>query len=161
MNNALKLIIPLMNENFKLDDFKSENGFVEAYLEDINRPSLVNHIFLLYDGVLSTSKMMERDERFRSFGSLYSRKTIYISGNPYLIYTFVTLSKDILDIKEGRIPYKNELLKKIMHFWTIEDDFMFEIACDRNTRFEVEGLIVPEEDYIPEPTDEFDNEPLL
>lgn len=148
----------MLNENFKLDDFKEYTGFVDGYLEDINRPSLVDHIFLLYDGHLDTVEKIERDQRFRSFASLYSRKVIFISGNPYLIYTFVNISKDVRRIREGKTPYKRDDLKKIMHFWTLHDDFIFELACNPNVRFNTEGLVVPEVDYIPDFDDEFDSE---
>lgn len=158
MPNVLKLMLPLLDENFKLSDFTEQTGFVDGYLEDINRPSLVNHIFLLYDGNLDTVEKIERDQRFRSFSHLYSRKVIFISGNPYLIYTFVTISKDIERIRGGKTPYKQEDLKKIMLFWTLNDDFIFELACNRNVHFKTEGLVVPEEDYRPDFDDEFDSE---
>lgn len=147
----------MMNENFKVDDFSEKAGFVDGYLEDINRPSLVDHIFLLYDGYLDTAEKLERDERFRSFATLYSRKTIYISGNPYLIYTFVNMSKDIRRIKDGKAPYKIDDLKKIMSFWTLNDDFIFEFACNRAVGFVTEGLVVPEEDYRPDFDEGFDD----
>lgn len=158
MANTLKLMIPLLNENFKLSDFTESTGFVDGYLEDINRPSLVNHIFLLYDGNLDTVEKIERDERFRSFSSLYSRKVIFISGNPYMLYTFVCISKEMQRIRDGKLPYKREDLKKIMLFWTLHDNLMFEIACNGKIQLITEGLVVPEEDYRPDFDDEFDSE---
>lgn len=156
MAKALKLIIPLLNENFKLTDFNETTHFVEGYLEDINRPSLVNHIFLMYDGDMTTYEEFERDQRFRSFKSLYSRKTIYVNKKPYLLYTFVNILPEIRRIKEGKLPYKTPELKKIMSFWTLNDDFIFELACNRNIQFKTEGLMVPEEDYRPSDDDELD-----
>lgn len=157
MPNVLKLIIPLLHENFKLDDFTDKVGFVNGYLEDINRPSMVNHIFLMYDGELNTSEKLERDERFRSFSSLYSRSTIFIGNKPYLLYAFVNISKEFIRIKEGKTPYKTEDLKSIMSFWTLNDDFIFELACNKCLTFETEGFVVPEEDYRPDFDPEFDN----
>lgn len=158
MANTLKLMIPLLNENFKLSDFTESVGFVDGYLEDINRPSLVNHIFLLYDGNFDTAEKIERDQRFRSFPSLYSRKIIFISGNPYMIYTFVCISKEMQRIRDGNVPYKREDLKKIMSFWTLNDDFIFKLACNDKVQLVTKGLVVPEEDYIPDFDDEFDSE---
>lgn len=156
MANALKLIIPLLDESLTLNDFSQEAGFSDAYLEDINRPSLVNHIFLLYDGNLDTVSKLERDEKLRKCNTLYSRKTIYIDKKPYLLYIFVIVSRSIIRIRDGNIPYSPKDLTRIMLFWNLTDDFINDLMIYRNKTFTTEGIIVPEEDYIPSWEDEFE-----
>jgi hypothetical protein len=61
-------------------------------------------------------------------------------------------------IRDGNVPYKREDLKKIMSFWTLNDDFIFSLACNDKVQLVTKGLVVPEEDYIPDFDDEFDSE---
>lgn len=149
MANAIKLIVPLLNDNFLLEDFTEENGFIDGYLEDINRPSLINHIFLAFDGKLDTSYKLERDERIRKMKELYKRYTIYISGNPILLYVFVIVNKDIQRIKDGIMPVNTENVIKIHKFWNFTDSFINSLIIMKIQPFDID-LIVPEEDYIPE-----------
>lgn len=157
MNNALKLAIPLISDKLSLDDISEEAGFVDAYFEDINRPSLTNHVFLLYDGKLDTVEKLERDVKLREIDTLYLRKTIFISGNPYLLYVFVILNEGIKSIRKGFVPYKQEDMNRIMMFWNLEDPFVNDLFTSRKVTFEQERGVVPEEDYIPSWEEEFDD----
>lgn len=149
MANAIKLIVPLLNDTFLLEDFTEENGFIDGYLEDINRPSLINHIFLAFDGKLDTSYKLERDERIRKMKELYKRYTIYISGNPVLLYVFVIINKDIQRVKDGIMPVNTENIIKIHKFWNFTDAFINSLIIMKIQPFDI-NLVVPEEDYIPE-----------
>lgn len=149
MANAIKLIVPLLNNSFLLEDFTEENGFIDGYLEDINRPSLINHIFLAFDGKLDTSYKLERDERIRKMKELYKRYTIYISGNPVLLYVFVIINKDIQRVKDGVMPVNTENVIKIHKFWNFTDAFINSLIIMKIQPFDI-NLVVPEEDYIPE-----------
>lgn len=149
MANAIKLIVPLLNDTFLLEDFTEENGFINGYLEDINRPSLINHIFLAFDGKLDTSYKLERDERIRKMKELYKRYTIYISGNPVLLYVFVIINKDIQRVKDGVMPVNTENIIKIHKFWNFTDTFINSLIIMKIQPFDI-NLVVPEEDYIPE-----------
>lgn len=149
MANAIKLIVPLLNDTFLLEDFTEENGFIDGYLEDINRPSLINHIFLAFDGKLDTSYKLERDERIRKMKELYKRYTIYVSGNPVLLYVFVIINKDIQRVKDGIMPVNTENIIKIHKFWNFTDAFINSLIIMKIQPFDI-NLVVPEEDYIPE-----------
>lgn len=149
MANAIKLIVPLLNDTFLLEDFTEENGFIDGYFEDINRPSLINHIFLAFDGKLDTSYKLERDERIRKMKELYKRYTIYISGNPVLLYVFVIINKDIQRVKDGIMPVNTENIIKIHKFWNFTDAFINSLIIMKIQPFDI-NLVVPEEDYIPE-----------
>ena len=155
MSNTAKLIIPLLDKDFKKEDFTDETGFVDGYVEDINKPSLTNHTFLVFDGNLDTEKKLERDAKMRHCSTLYSRRTAYISGNPYLIYTFINLSKAIERIRDNKMPYDEENYLRIMRFWNFEDDYVNSFLRNPSKRVD-DGLVVPEEDYTQEWGDEFD-----
>ena len=99
MANVIKLIVPLLDKSFEKEDISEESGFVEGYLQDINRPYLDNHIFLLYDGKLDTVAKLKRDEKIRKMPTLYGRYTIHIKNVPYLLYVF-SIIKTLLTIRE-------------------------------------------------------------
>ena len=49
LNDTTKYILPLLfNNNDDIIVNETKYGFVNAYLSDINRPQLYNHIFLMY-----------------------------------------------------------------------------------------------------------------
>ena len=60
MNNLLKLAIPLLNTDIKLSDIDSTTGFVGAYFEDINKPYLTDHMFLMYDDTVKGDNVAKR-----------------------------------------------------------------------------------------------------
>lgn len=149
MANAIKLMVPIINDMFCISDFSEKNGFIDGYLEDINRPSLTNHVFLAFDGNLDTEYKIERDERYRLMKELYKRYTIYISGRPVLLYIFIIIDKDLKRIKEGMMPINEDNILKIHKFWNFTDSFINSLIMMRIQIFDTD-LVVPEEDYIPE-----------
>lgn len=159
MSIHLKLIIPLLGLDFKREDLKHENGFMEAYTYDINRPSLDNHIFLLYDRTV-TNESIERDERFKKIPSFYSRIEVQIKGHLYICYTFVITQKPIDSIKSGSTMIPEYGLLRIYRFWNFTDDevnrFMFDITYLNKHKYETTS--VPEWDYTEEYVLSYDEE---
>lgn len=148
MSIHMKLIIPLLGLSFKKEDFLLENGFMQAYSYDINRPSLDNHIFLLYDGTV-TNESIERDVRFKNIPSFYSRRDVWINEHFFICYTFVITNKVIKDIKSNNACIPENGLLRIYKFWNFTDDelnhFMFDSTYLINCQFK--DITVPEWDY--------------
>lgn len=148
MSIHMKLIIPLLGLDFKREDFDHSNGFMEAYSYDINRPSLDNHIFLLYDSTV-TNESIDRDKRFKSIPSFYSRRDVWINNHLFLCYTFIITSKTIKNIKSNTNTIPINGLLRIYKFWNFTDDelnrFMFDSTYLITHQFE--HNIVPEWDY--------------
>ena len=148
MSIHMKLIIPLLGFDFKKEDLLPENGFMDAYSYDINRPSLDNHIFLLYDDTV-TNVSIERDKRFKNIPSFYSRINISIKGHLFICYTFVITNEVIKVIKSNGASIPQNGLLRIYKFWSFTDDelnhFMFDNTYLITHQFK-ENL-VPEWDY--------------
>ena len=148
MSIHMKLIIPLLGLDFKREDLNPKNGFMEAYSCDINRPSLDNHIFLVYDSNV-TNKSIERDNRFKKIPSFYSRRDIWIKDHLFICYTFVITNKVIKDIKSNSCTIPNNGLLRIYKFWNFTDDelnhFMFDNTYLISHQFK--ETVVPEWDY--------------
>lgn len=148
MSIHMKLIIPLLGLDFKREDLDPKNGFMEAYSYDINRPSLDNHIFLLYDSTV-TNESIERDARFKKIPSFYSRRDVWIKGHLFICYTFVITNKTIKDIKSNSNIIPENGLLRIYKFWNFTDNelnrFMFNNIYLITNQFEISS--VPEWDY--------------
>ena len=89
MNAAYKLIIPLLDKNLTLEDISPEAGFIDVFSEDINKPYLDNHIFLLYDLTNTSAKAYSRNKKLESSKKLYDKYIITISGNEFIVYVFI------------------------------------------------------------------------
>ena len=148
MNNTAKLIIPLLYDKFDLNDFSAESGFIEGYVTNKNKPSLTNHTFLVYDANLDTVEKVDRDAKMRNCPYLYSRRIIWVSKTPYMIYTFVNMSKSIRRLRDGFMPYDREDYLRIMRFWNFSDEYVNSFLLNPLKGVDI-GLDVPEEDYIP------------
>lgn len=148
-NLIAKLIVPLLDENIKLEDLSKESGFVNAYTEDINKPFYYNHIFLLYESV-DTKESLERFQKFNKLKTIHNRRYVTINNKHYIVYTFIKINKDINNIlKCGQVfNPKNSLI--INKFWKDLDSEMFQKCF--HPRYELSEEIkdiLPEEDYYP------------
>ena len=147
MSNIKKAIVPLIDINISLDDISEDTGFIDCYLEDINRPYLDNHVFLLYKwkNPMSTKVFY----KFKNVKSFYGYKIIYIDKTPYILYIF-TSNVNIKRLKGGNILLGDCLKLRILRFWQFTDKWVtFNImrgiiSCDPPSDK------VPEEDYLEE-----------
>lgn len=148
MSIHMKLIIPLLGLDFKKEDFLLENGFMQAYNYDINRPYLDNHIFLLYDSTV-TNESIERDLRFKNIPSFFNRLDVYIKGTLFICYTFVITNKVIKDIKSNTNTIPEKGLLRIYRFWDFTDDEINHLMFDNTylINHQFEQTTVPEWDY--------------
>ena len=144
-----KLILPLINANLDLSDISAEAGFAGIYTMDINRPSLTNHVFLLYKKV-ATKQSWKTREKLSNLPNLYSKRSISINGVLYTLYSF-TINAPIKAIKDnGHILLDKNYKIQISKFWDFMDsninEYMFGTAY---TGEMFKDTVVPEEDYSP------------
>ena len=147
MSNITKTIIPFIDNNLSLDDFSENEGFVGVYYEDINRPYLDNHIFLMYnwDDKKSTKVFF----KFKNIPSFYGYKIIYLSKKAYIVYTF-TSNMLINRLKNGTCILRDVNKQRILQFWQFKDAWVTlntlrgTIVCDPPKD------ILPEEDFMPD-----------
>ena len=145
-----KLILPLISEQLTLDDIIPETGFAGVFTMDINRPSLTNHIFLMYKKVGTTESRKTR-EKLSNLPNLYNKRKILINGIVYTLYAFIT-NKPIKNIKNnGHMLLDKADKVQISRFWNFMDsditDYMFGYAYTGQL---FEDTVVPEEDFNPE-----------
>lgn len=149
MSKHFKTIIPLLSNDLVLDDIKVENGFVGAFSYDINRPTLDQHIFLLYIYNV-TNFFKERDARLKACPTFRSRRTVRIKGFLIVCYTFYNNQRSIRSIIDDRWLVNDEDKLRIFKFWNFTDNDInqYMLHPDINLFSETfKQVVIPEWDY--------------
>lgn len=147
MNNLLKLIIPLLNDNISLNDISVESGFIDAYTFDINRPEN-GYIYLMYDAQLRNKSTAKRYFKFLNLPEYKTSRIIHIKNKSYLLYVFSITNKVIRDLVKGLVLLNNNQKTRILQFWGFTDMFVQNVILN-NINFLQSKYDVPEEDYEP------------
>lgn len=121
MSYHLKFIIPLLDEGITIDDLSPNAGFVDAFTDDINRPYLDRHIFLLYVDTLDTKEAYDRTIKFKSFKSLYNTVTVRIKGILCRVYAFCVTNPAINHITKNTFMLSDSDKLRILRFWKTTD----------------------------------------
>ena len=149
MTNLIKLAIPLIDQSLTLKDISKEMGFVDAYFEDINRPYLDYHIFLLYDANAKGVGVYDTMQKLKGLASFYGLRVIYINKKPYYLYTF-TSNTAIDNLHNGRIWLNENNKLRVLQFWQFKDCWVSTNVMRGTMACEPDRSSVPEEDYQPE-----------
>lgn len=144
-------ILPLMFDN--KDILFSKYGFVNAFLEDINRPWLDNHIFILYK-TCSISSSIEDDMKKNKY--YYDTYQIVIDNQFYNEYVFIIPPEIKITVDSFKqfsynvLSAENKM--KILKFWNCFDfEHIYKLLHDDNEFHALEGIeTIPEEDPIDE-----------
>lgn len=153
MSTLMKLIIPLLDDNITKEDVSDEAKFVDGFLLDRNRPTLDNHVFLMYKCDISTTTALDRNDKFKDLQSLYSSKVFYFNQIPYKIYTFPRVNPAIRRILSGEAPRLYKDASRILKFWKGEDEDVNRILLygleELIKRVDKESMnaTLPEKDY--------------
>lgn len=147
MSELKKVITPLIDTGISIEDISESEGFVDIFFEDINRPYLDNHVFLLYDwGKKKSTKVFYK---YKNLSSFYGYKVMYIEGKPYILYAF-TSNGLINRLKRGIAILRDVNKQRILQFWQFKDAWITlnvmrgTITCDPPEDY------VPEEDFMPD-----------
>lgn len=121
MSRHFKAIIPLLGDTVKLEDIDTKKGFVGAYSYDINRPSLDQHVFLMYVYIV-TPFFLERDARLKQLPTFRSRRTVHIKDFCLVCYTFGNNIEPIRNIISDSWLLDDKDKLRIFKFWNFLDD---------------------------------------
>ena len=146
-----KLIIPLLDDNIAKEDVSENSGLVGIYTEDINKPYLDNHIFLMYDTDVNTIEAMNRYRKFRQLDTLYNYRYVIINRKHYIIYTFTRVNnKEINNIIDNGLVLKHKDALNIYNFWKDLDEKTSRRIFRINYTNSIDlKSVLPEEDYYP------------
>lgn len=150
MSIHLKLILPFIDKSLKLEDISPKTGFINSYTMDINRPSLTNHIFLLYERLLTDESLKTR-EKLSNLPNLYSKRNIKINGVLCVVFCFTIVDYTIKLIKRnGYLLLNKDNKLHIGNFWQYTDAEVTEFLLGYmylGKKFK--DSYVPEEDFSP------------
>lgn len=152
MSTPYKIIIPLLDKNITKDMISKEAGFVDAFSEDINKPFLDHHIFLMYDlEIERTPKVVNRMCKFAHV--LKTKPYLHkINGHWYQIYALPKMGAANLYTKFSypiMMTEKDDL--RLIDFWgTSDDDINHYILRPESKNPKFESKQIPEEDYVEE-----------
>lgn len=152
MSLQFKLIIPLLDEQITRKDISPAAGFIDAYSEDINRPYLDNHIFLLYASSVLTNESFETEKKLSSSKNLYGKYKIYIGNTYFILFAFTIINRSIKDIMNNACALSNTDKMRVITFWGLTDAdvnrYMLNPLYVMYSKFV--NNVIPEEDYKPE-----------
>lgn len=152
MSNLMKIAIPLLNESITIEDIQDCSGFVDAYFEDINRPYLDNHLFLMYDNSSTGKNMADCFYKLFRLNNKYGVRTVYIKDKPYTVYMF-TIDRTIRLLRDGNIILNPEQKKRVLDFWGLKDAWIMNNILLGTMYEHPETSVLPEEDYMPDLTE--------
>jgi len=154
--DATTFIMPLLfDKNDWFISVYNNSGFVNAYLEDINRPYLCNHLFLVYESCALTGERI--NDILTDNVYYYSKYYITIDDTHYTIYAFIrpmNYDKIIKTIIDGeRYNLDDNTKAKITSYWDLKpNDKNFKKLFNQPTTITLEDKIkdevITEEDPI-------------
>lgn len=147
MSTQIKLILPLLDESITKDDFSKEAGFIDGYTYDKNQPSLLSHIFLLYDGESRTYKKAITYEKLRKLKSLYSCRNVRIGGRSCVLFTITVIDSKLKKLLKGIPSFEKDDVVKSLKFWDLNEDDVNCILLGIDPLLRIDNTSVPEEDY--------------
>lgn len=147
MSNITKTIIPLIDDSLTLEDFSEKEGFEGVYYEDINRPYLDSHIFLMYNW--DDKKSAKVFYKMKKISSFYGYKILYLSGKPHIVYTF-TMNPLIKRLKNGTCILRDVNKVRILQFWQFKDAWITLNVMRGTILCDPPHDTVPEEDFMPD-----------
>ena len=153
--DATTFIMPLLfDKNDWFISVYDNSGFINAYLEDINRPQLCNHIFLVYESCALTGERINAilTENVYYYGKYY----ITIDDIHYTVYAFIrpmNYDKIIKAVIDGeRYNLDDNTKVKITSYWTLKpNDYAFKKLFNPPvvlTSDKIKDEVITEEDPI-------------
>lgn len=132
MSKFEKIIIPLVDDCFKMIDFTDVAGFIDSYTQDPDKPAEPCELFLVYDDNKHNEYTIDREIRFGS--SKYLKRTYIkrVNNKPYLVYSFYIKPELKQFYSYGVISLSTSQKLRFLQFWTDLDsmtDFVMSNQC--------------------------------
>lgn len=140
MSQIEKLLIPLIDDNIKIDEVNTEK-FVGVFTEDVNSPGL-DYVYLVF--------IYDMENLHHNLGINGVDIVRRIGDSLYHIYKFPKVSVDLKRLLKGDYNLiSNEGVSKIYNFWKDEDKVTANYPFYRTLAKEKYFRTIPEEKVIP------------
>lgn len=153
MSILTKLILPLVDNGLASSYLNKNDGFVDAFLKDINKPDLDNHIFLVYEETTLPNYIRIMLTGLPTFYSKYIER---IKGKYYEVFAFIrniNYRKDVTKLLVGNTHISDAGVSNILLFYNDTEAY---ITVAAHSSISVDMDEIPIEDYIPQFSEEID-----
>lgn len=121
MSKFAKVVMPLITNDIKLDDFSEESGFVDVYTNDPDYPGDYRSIYFVVNDNVRNALSIDRARRFSKSPNIKGSYTKRCNNIPYMVYKF-SLTPSVQKMKDGIISLNVDDKARVLRFWGITSD---------------------------------------
>ena len=121
MSKFAKVVIPLIMNDIKLDDFSEKSGFVDIYTYDPDNPGDYRSIYFVVNDDVRNALSIDRARRFVKSPSFKGSYIKRCNNIPYKVYK-LNMTPSVSKMKNGVISPTDDERARILQFWGITSD---------------------------------------
>ena len=121
MSKFAKVVIPLIMNDIKLDDFSEKSGFVDIYTYDPDNPGDYRSIYFVVNDEVRNALSIDRARRFVKSPSFKGSYVKRCNNIPYKVYK-LNMTPSVSKMKNGVISPTYDERARILQFWGITSD---------------------------------------
>lgn len=137
MSKFAKVVMPLITNDIKLDDFSDESGFVNVYTSDPDRPGDYRSIYFVVNDDVRNALSIDRARRFVKSPNIKGTYVKRCNNIPYMVYMF-NLTPSTYKMKDGVISPTFDEKARILQFWGITSDVGRLLLCNNTLSVETD-----------------------
>lgn len=121
MSKFAKVVMPLIMNDIKLDDFSEKSGFVDIYTYDPDNPGDYRSIYFVVNDDVRNALSIDRARRFIKSPSFKGSYVKRCNNIPYKVYK-LNMAPSVNKMKNGVISPTYDERARILQFWGITSD---------------------------------------
>ena len=121
MSKFAKVVMPLIMNDIKLDDFSEKSGFVDIYTYDPDNPGDYRSIYFVVNDDVRNALSIDRARRFVKSPSFKGSYVKRCNNIPYKVYK-LNITPSVNKMKNGVISPTYDERARILQFWGITSD---------------------------------------
>lgn len=121
MSKFAKVVMPLIMNDIKLDDFSEKSGFVDVYTYDPDNPGDYRSIYFVVNDDVRNALSIDRARRFVKSPSFKGSYVKRCNNIPYKVYK-LNMAPSVNKMKDGVISPTYDERARILQFWGITSD---------------------------------------
>jgi hypothetical protein len=121
MSKFAKVIMPLITNDIKLDDFSEESGFVDVYTNDPDHPGDYRSVYFVVNDDVRNALSIDRARRFSKSSNIKGSYVKRCGNIPLMVYKF-NLTPKASKMKDGIISLNIDDKTRVLQFWGITSD---------------------------------------
>ncbi len=137
MSKFAKVVMPLIMNDIKLDDFSEKSGFVDIYTHDPDNPGDYRSIYFVVNDDVRNALSIDRARRFVKSPSLKGVYTKRCNNMPYMVYK-LSMTPSTYKMKDGVISPTLEERARILQFWGLTSDIGRLLLCNSTLSVETD-----------------------